>query len=70
MHRDTMEEWDLAANEDGIVVDGYGNEFRDEDGMHYVEDQCQWCKKWFYWNESSHDDFCSDYCKLEEYNNS
>ena len=71
MHRKEVEERGLTVEDNGHILDQFGNEHRDEDGHAcWLEDNCEWCKKLFSPSESGHDNFCSDYCKLEEYNNS
>ena len=74
MHIDDITERGFTFNEDGKVLDNCGNEYRNEYGQaEWVEVTCQHCKKVFYMNPDispESEQFCSDYCRIEDYNNS
>jgi len=72
MHRNEITERGFSVNANGKVLDNFGNEHRNEYGQcEYEEDTCVWCKKTYYVGETGVEEgFCSEYCKLEEYNNS
>ena len=72
MLRSEVEERELTIEENGHILDNFGNEYRDEYGCClYVEDICTQCGKRYYVNEVkvrySNEGCCSEYCYYMDY---